>query len=242
MEERLGQFRRDLKCFDIVLSQSQENKFVQYYELLIRWNSFMNLTAITEWEAVLKKHFIDSLSVINVLPAVKTQTFSVVDIGTGAGFPGIPLKIAFPQIRLTLIDSLQKRVKFLQEVVYSLEMEDVQILHGRAEDFSKSGEKMREAYDLCVSRAVAKLSTLCEFCIPYIKKGGIFVSYKAEKSSEEEKDAAKAIKILGGRIKERKEFYLPNSEISRCLFLIQKEISTPEKYPRKAGLPIREPL
>lgn len=237
----LENFRDDLSKFGIVLSEAQEKQFIRYYELLVEWNEFMNLTAITEWNEVLKKHFVDSVSLVQLLPEVKDKELSVIDIGTGAGFPGIPLKIAFPQLKITLLDSLQKRVKFLNEVIDQLGLKDINAVHGRAEDFAKP-DSLREKYDLCVSRAVANLSTLTELCLPFVKVGGLFVSYKSEKIAEEEIEAKKAIFLLGGETGDQVSFMLPQSDMKRTLFAINKKSVTPKKYPRKSGLPAKEPI
>lgn len=234
-------FQKDLEEFEIYLNEEQARQFLNYYDLLKEWNSFMNLTAITEFHEVLKKHFVDSLSLIKAIPDLDEKSYSVIDVGTGAGFPGIPLKIAFPNLKITLLDSLNKRIKFLNETVSELKLEDVVLIHGRAEDFSKP-EKKRESFDLCVSRAVANLSTLSEYCIPFVKKGGYFISYKSEKLSEEFDSAKKAIQVLGGKYERQVEFNLPDSDIYRNLVVIKKEKSTPLKYPRKAGLPSKEPI
>lgn len=234
-------FKKDIFSFGIKLEDFQIDQFIRYYEVLIEWNSFMNLTAITDFESVLKKHFVDSLSLIRAVPDIDQISYSVIDVGTGAGFPGIPLKIAFPNLKITLLDSLNKRVQFLNEVISLLDLHDIDAIHGRAEDFAKSG-KMREAFDLCVSRAVATLSTLSEYCLPFVKKDGFFVSYKSEKITEEYENAKSAIKILGGKFENQVEFFLPESDIYRNLFLIRKEKLTPLKYPRKAGLPSKEPI
>lgn len=237
----LDKFYKDLEYLDISLSEKQIGQFLKYYELLVEWNSFMNLTAITDFDEVLKKHFIDSLSLVKAYEKIKTEKVKVIDIGTGAGFPGVPLKIAFPQIELTLLDSLNKRINFLKEVAGQLELENITYIHGRAEDFAKPSME-REKHDICVSRAVANLSTLSELCLPYVKVGGEFISYKSEKIVEEAAAAARAIDLLGGKIEKQVEFQLPDSDIYRNLFVIKKEKITPKKYPRKAGLPGKEPL
>lgn len=233
------QFEKDLKALQIDLSEKQINQFFTYYEMLIEWNQVMNLTAITDYAEVQKKHFIDSLSLVKAIDL--THDISVIDIGTGAGFPGIPLKIAFPNLKVTLLDSLNKRVQFLNAVIEKLELREIEAFHGRAEDFAKPG-LMREKYDLCVSRAVANLTTLSEYCLPFVKVGGLFISYKSEKIEQEKKEAGKAIKLLGGKTEKQVELYLPDSDIYRNLFIIKKETACPKKYPRKAGLPAKEPL
>lgn len=235
----LTNFKNGLTELGLELSDIQLKQFLQYYELLLEWNSFMNLTAITEFEEVCTKHFLDSLSLCNAIDC--TKEFSVIDVGTGAGFPGIPLKIAFPNLKLTLLDSLGKRVKFLNEVIDRLGLENIEAIHGRAEDFAKP-DMLREAFDICVSRAVANLSVLSEYCIPYVKVDGFFISYKSEKIVEEMSAAEHAVELLGGEIFAQKEFVLPNSDIYRNLFMIKKIKATPKKYPRKAGLPAKEPL
>ena len=185
------------------------------------------------------KHFVDSISLCKAYDV--TQNKTVIDVGTGAGFPGLALKIAFPNLQVTLLDSLNKRINFLNEVISVLGLTGVETIHGRAEDYAKPG-KCREKYDLCVSRAVANLSTLSEYCLPFVKVGGKFISYKSEKITEEMNAAQHAVKILGGKMDGQVEFTLPDSDIYRNLFIITKEKSTPAKYPRKAGLPSKEPL
>lgn len=236
---REDNFRIKLDQIGIVLEKRQMCQFMKYYDLLAEWNTFMNLTAIIEYEEVLTKHFVDSLSLVKAYDM--TNNISLIDIGTGAGFPGIPLKIAFPNIKVTLLDSLNKRVKFLNEVINVLELTNISAVHGRAEDFAKKS-MYRESYDICVSRAVANLSTLTELCLPFVKIGGKFISYKSEKVLEEIRTAQNAISILGGKISGQIEFILPESDMYRNLFVIDKIKKTPKQYPRKAGLPAKEPI
>lgn len=234
-------FEKDLEEFNINLNKHQLEQFIKYYDILIKWNSFMNLTTITKYEDVLKKHFLDSVSLIKAIPNLYNSSNSLIDIGTGAGFPGIPLKIIFPKLKITLLDSLNKRVQFLNEVINVLELENINTIHGRAEDYARL-EEFRESFDLCVSRAVANLNILCEYCLPFVKKEGYFVSYKSEKIEEELENANSSITLLGGNLERQVEFKLPNSNIYRNLIIIRKEKNTPIKYPRKAGLPVKKPL
>ena len=199
----------------------------------------MNLTAITKYEDVLKKHFVDSVSLIQAVDVRKE--FTLIDVGTGAGFPGLALKIAYPELKVTLLDSLQKRIQFLDAVIEKLGLEGIETIHGRAEDFAKP-QKLRENFDLCVSRAVANLSTLSEYCLPFVKVGGYFIPYKSEKIAQEKEEAEKALELLGGKFERQVEFMLPSSDIYRNLFVIKKVKETPKKFPRKAGLPAKEPI
>lgn len=233
------QFEKDLEKLGIILSERQIEQFLKYYEMLVEWNQMINLTAITEYEDVMKKHFVDSVSLIKAYDVSKEST--VIDVGTGAGFPGLALKIAFPEMKVTLLDSLNKRIHFLNVVIEELGLSKVEAVHGRAEDFAKQG-RLRESFDLCVSRAVANLSTLSEYCLPFVRVGGQFISYKSEKIVEEMKTAENAILLLGGNISRQIEFMLPDSDIYRNLFVIDKVKETPKKFPRKAGLPGKEPL
>ena len=233
------QFDEKLKELDITLSEKQQAQFYRYYELLVEWNKVMNLTGITEYEEVNEKHFIDSLSLVKVLDISKINT--VIDVGTGAGFPGIPLKIAFPHLKVTLLDSLNKRIKYLDTVIDELELNDIHTIHGRAEEYARK-EEYREKYDLAVSRAVANLSTLSEYCVPYVKVGGMFVPYKSGEIDEEVKAAQMAIKVLGGKQTEVVKFTLPGSDINRSFVKIEKVKSTGKKFPRRAGLPAKEPI
>lgn len=232
LEQKLGEL-------GIKQDQNQLERFHKFYQLLIEWNKVMNLTGITEYEDVVEKHFVDSLSIIKAIDLSRIHT--VIDVGTGAGFPGIPLKIAFPHLRVVLLDSLNKRIKFLDEVISQLGLTEIRTIHGRAEEYARK-EEYREQFDLCVSRAVANLSTLSEYCLPYIQVGGMFVPYKSDEIDDEVEQSKKAVRILGGNIKDVMKFELPGTDIHRSFVLIHKEQHTQKKYPRKAGIPAKEPL
>lgn len=223
----------------IELSEEQISQFILYYELLVEKNKVMNLTAITEYEEVVLKHFVDSLSIVQAVNLKGRKR--VIDVGTGAGFPGIPLKIAFPELEIVLLDSLNKRILFLNEVIEKLHLDRITAVHARAEDSARKTE-YREQFDFCVSRAVANLSSLSEYCLPFVKMNGFFVSYKSTNVDEELENARKAFYLLGGKLDKKEEFTLPGSDIGRSFIIIRKERKTPSKYPRKAGLPSKEPL
>jgi len=237
-EYNMDKFREDCLRLNINLSEEQTAKFQQYYEILIQWNAFMNLTAITEYGDVLKKHFLDSLSLVKAADLEKE--IRILDIGTGAGFPGIPLKIAFPHLKIVLLDSLGKRVKFLNHVIEELNLEQINAVHGRAEDFARDIQ-YRESFDYVVSRAVANLSSLSEYCIPYVKTGGYFVSYKSGNVDNELEKSLHAIRVLGGTVEDIVRFTLADTE-ERTFVCIKKISKTDKKYPRKAGTPSRDPL
>lgn len=239
LESQITYLKRACENIGVILTEDQLHQFYRYYEILTEWNQVMNLTAITEYEDVVQKHFADSLALIPVCGV--SASGALLDVGTGAGFPGIPLKIAFPELRVTLLDSLNKRVKFLNQVIETLGLSEIWAFHGRAEDFAKKKE-FREQFDLCVSRAVANLASLSEYCIPFVRMGGLFISYKSGNSEEEISQAGKAIQVLGGHLREVKEFFLPDSDISRSFVMIEKRRATDKKYPRKAGLPGKEPI
>ena len=228
-----------LEKIGIKISRKQEEQFDAYQRLLDEWNKVMNLTGITEYSEVVEKHYVDSLSIVKTLDM--NQVENVIDVGPGAGFPGLPLKIAFPHLKVTLLDSLNKRIKFLNEVIDELGLEDIHTIHGRAEDYAKD-PTYREQYDLCVSRAVANLATLSEYCLPYVRVNGMFVPYKSGEIDEEVQNSKKAVNILGGKIEDVVKFELPGTDIGRSFVKIHKEKNTPKKYPRKAGMPSKEPI
>lgn len=234
---KFDSFIKELEKISVQLTEEQLKQFRLYYELLVEKNKVMNLTGITEWDEVLEKHFLDSISLIRVCNL--RQPLSVMDMGTGAGFPGIPLKIAFPNLKITLADSLNKRVLFLQEVIDSLGLTEIEAVHGRAEDLAQD-KKYRESYDLAVSRAVANLSTLSEYCLPFVKIGGQFISYKSGEIEQEANDSKSAIFLMGGKLNDIVKFEL--GESGRSFIVIDKVNGTPKTYPRKAGTPAKKPL
>lgn len=233
----MEKIKEKFKKLKLELTDQQAVQFFQYYEFLLEKNKVMNLTAIVDFDEVILKHFIDSLMIHQiVIPKGR-----LIDVGTGAGFPGIPLKIIYPDLDVVLLDSLNKRVQFLNEVIQKLGLEKIIAIHGRAEDLAKK-DNYREQFDLCVSRAVANLSTLSEYCIPFVRKEGFFIAYKSGKIQEELESGRRAINILGGIIEEQREVLLPDTDVFRCIVKIRKTGYTPKKYPRKAGMPAKEPL
>lgn len=239
MQYNLEKFQNGLECLGINLSHQQLNQFLIFYEMLIEKNKVVNLTAITEFDEVVEKHFLDSLSLARSINLEKP--IKMLDLGTGAGFPGIPLKIAFPQLKIILMDSLNKRVLFLEDVILKLGLSDVVAVHGRAEEMARRPE-YREQFDICVSRAVSNLSSLSEYCIPFVRQGGMFVSYKSGEIEEELVQAKKAVHLLGGEINEVERFVLSGTDIWRSFIKIEKKKKTPKIYPRKAGTPTKCPL
>lgn len=233
-------FIDNLKELGVEIDSKQLEQFNQYYEILVEWNEFMNLTGITEYDEVLLKHFVDSL-VLDPNKLINSDKIKLIDVGTGAGFPGLPIKIAFPNVNVVLLDSLNKRIKFLDEVITKLGLKNIKTIHSRAEDGGRNKE-LREQFDIAISRAVANLSSLAEYNLPYVKVGGYFVAMKSGEIDEEAKKAEKAIKLLGGELEKISKFRLPNTDIDRSLVLIKKVKTTSKKYPRKAGLPTKEPL
>ena len=239
MERETAYIIDEMHKLGISLTEQQSEQLYEYYRLLVEWNSFMNLTGITEFSEVVQKHFVDSLSIVKVKNM--NDVDNLIDVGTGAGFPGLPLKIVFPHLKVTLLDSLNKRIDFLNAVIEKTGLTGIETIHGRAEDFAKPGLK-REIYDLCVSRAVANLATLSEYCLPYVKIGGEFIPYKSGAVADELQDAKSAVFLLGGKVESCENFDLPGSDIHRSLVRIKKVGGCPKKYPRKAGMPSKVPL
>lgn len=239
MEKKTEKFEKALSQLGIQLTDIQVNQFLIFYEMLVDTNKVMNLTAITEFDEVIDKHFIDSLELVKAVDL--DGPLRIIDVGTGAGFPGIPLKIAYPELEIVLLDSLNKRVNFLNQVIETLQLKRIQAVHGRAEDFGRN-PSFRENFDLCVSRAVANLSTLSEYCVPFVKTGGYFISYKSGKVENELEMAKKAVFLLGGEIDKCLNYHLEDTDIERSFVVIKKLEPTKKAYPRKAGKPSKEPL
>lgn len=223
--EKTDRFLKSLEKLNIHLNEKQVYQFMKYYEMLIETNKVMNLTAITDFDEVIDKHFVDSLALIQAIDLNKE--LKVIDVGTGAGFPGIPLKIAFPELDILLLDSLNKRIHFLDQVISELGLENIQTIHGRAEDFGKN-PLYREKFDLCVSRAVANLSTLSEYCVPFVKVDGYFISYKSGKVQEELDASRHAVDILGGKVEKCLNYALADTDMERSLVVIHKLKPTKE--------------
>lgn len=236
-EEFYKKMKESLKELNIELSEKQLKQFYDYMNILIEWNKIMNLTNITEPSEVVQKHFVDSLTALKTIK----EDDCIIDVGTGAGFPGIPIKIAFPETRVTLLDSLNKRIKFLEEVINKLELKNIETIHGRAEELAHNKEH-REKYDKAIARAVAPLNVLSEYLLPFVKKGGYAICMKGIKGKEEAENGENAIKILGGEIINIREFNLPNTDMERTIIEIKKIKNTEKKYPRKAGTPTKMPL
>ncbi|MEB6257398.1 16S rRNA (guanine(527)-N(7))-methyltransferase RsmG [Mammaliicoccus sciuri] len=228
-----------LKESGITLTDKQIKQFGTYFEMLVERNEKINLTAVTEKEEVYLKHFFDSVTPSFYIDFNEIET--ICDVGAGAGFPSIPLKIVYPHLQITIVDSLNKRIKFLNELAASLDLDKVNFVHDRAETFGKS-QQYRESFDLVTARAVARLSVLSELCLPLVKKGGQFVALKGSQGNEELEDAQFAISVLGGEVKTVNEFTLPLEESMRQIITIDKLRQTPKKYPRKPGTPNKEPL
>lgn len=236
-EEFKREFEKYLAKMNISLLKEQYGQFYAYMELLIEWNEKMNLTAITEPKEIILKHFVDSLTIAKYVKEDK----SIIDMGTGAGFPGIPIKIYRKDVKVVLADSLNKRIKFLDEVIDKLKLENVETIHCRAEELGKS-KQYREKFDYATSRAVANLSILSEYLMPFVKLNGKCIFMKTIEVEEELEKAKKAIKTLGGKIEKVDKFEIPESDLGRSIIIVKKEKITPSKFPRKPGTPAKEPL
>ena len=242
MEKQFAQWMEE-ECSQIgvTLSEKQMEQFFQYYEMLIQWNEVMNLTAITEMDQVVTKHFVDSMSLVKAVSELGSKEIRIMDLGTGAGFPGIPLKIVRPDLKITLVDSLNKRINFLNIVIDELELKNITAVHSRIEDFGKN-KQYREKFDYVTARAVANLAVLSEYLLPIIKVGGQAIGMKGSNVKEELVDGKNAIGVLGGKLSCVDEFVLPDSDIFRNVVVIDKIKNTPGKFPRKAGVPSKEPI
>lgn len=243
MTESIKQeFLKNAEELGISIDEKMLSFFDIYYKNLIEWNAVMNLTAITEEKDVYEKHFLDSLTITKIVSReTLVQGCTLLDMGTGAGFPGLPIAIVFPNVKVILMDSLNKRIRFLEDTVQKLGLTNVTCIHARAEELAKN-KNYREKQDLCCSRAVANLATLSEYCLPFVKKGGYFISYKTEQVQNEIEQSRKAVKVLGGDHVETVFFTLPGTNYQRSLVKIEKVSATPSKYPRKAGTPGKEPI
>ena len=239
MEDRDIFLKEFLNKYDIAITDDQAHLLNRYYDMVVEKNKVMNLTGITEYNEFITKHFLDSLSICKT--GLNLAGKKIIDVGTGAGFPGIPLKIVYPDTNIVLMDSLNKRLLFLDEVIKELNLKNIVTLHGRAEELGIK-DLYREKFDVCVSRAVARLATLAEYCVPFVKKGGYFVSYKSGNIEEELLEANKAIDILGGKAEKPVLFNLAEEEMGRSFVIISKIGSTPKKYPRQVGKPSKEPI
>lgn len=237
MKEEISNIIEEIGRVGVDISEIQAEQFYDYYELLVERNKVMNLTAITDFKEVVKKHFADSLTLLRIHNMDEVR--NMIDVGTGAGFPGIPLKIVCPDVKLTLLDSLGKRVKFLEDVAGKLDLRGVECVHSRTEDLA-GNSYYREQYDLVTARAVAAMNVLSEYCLPYVKIGGVFAAYKSGTIEEELAAAERAISVLGGKVRATEKFQL--DDMGRSIVLIEKNRKTPKSYPRKAGTPSRSPI
>lgn len=234
LQEYLKKLANDI---NIEINDEEIRKFISYMDLLLEWNEKINLTAITEKKEIILKHFIDSLTIYKYIKGKD----KIVDVGTGAGFPGIPLAIMKKQNEVVLVDSLNKRINFLNEVIKKLKLENVIAIHSRAEDFGKEKE-YREKFDIVTSRAVANLTVLVEYLLPLVDVGGYCICMKGPNIEEELNQSKFAIKTLGGKIEKVEKIVLPDSDFERNIVIIKKEINTDKRYPRKAGMPLKNPL
>lgn len=236
------QFQQALADHGITLTAGQLEQFATYYRMLVESNKHVNLTRITDEDEVYLKHFYDSITGALAEPRLQAGALTLCDIGAGAGFPSLPLKIVFPQLKVTIVDSLNKRIAFLEELVTKLGLTDVTLIHDRAETFSAKKSAHREQFDIVTARAVARLTVLSELCLPAVKVGGEFIAYKALAAPEELQDAGKAIVKLGGQVRQTVQLPLPETDDERNIILIDKTAPTPQKYPRRPGLPNKKPI
>ena len=236
------QFQQALADHGITLSAEQMQQFADYYRLLVETNEHVNLTRITEKDEVYLKHFYDSITGAFAEPRLESEELTLCDIGAGAGFPSLPLKIAFPQLKVTIVDSLNKRIAFLEDLVANLGITDVTLIHDRAETFSSKNSPYREKFDIVTARAVARLSVLSELCLPAAKVSGEFIAYKASAAPEELQQGGTAIKQLGGKVQKTVTLTLPGTDEERNIIVIDKIKATPKKYPRRPGLPSKKPI
>ncbi|MUG47882.1 16S rRNA (guanine(527)-N(7))-methyltransferase RsmG [Paenibacillus woosongensis] len=239
MDQVQSEFQSMLRDHGIEVNAEQLTQFETYFKELVSWNEKMNLTGITEREQVYVKHFYDSISLAFHMNMRDIQ--SLADIGSGAGFPGIPLKICFPQLKLTIVDSLNKRIHFLQNIVDQLSLDGVELIHGRAEDIARKPQ-YRDQFDLVTARAVARMAVLNEFCLPFVKVGGVFAAMKGSDPREEVEEAARSMKVLNGKLIGSHHFTLPMEDSDRHIILVKKTAATPKAYPRKAGTPLKSPI
>lgn len=235
----MNNFREIFRKLDIAFSPDKEDKLTGYMDEILELNQHINLTAITDRDEFIRKHYIDSLLCVSYDEFKNAK--NIIDVGTGGGFPGVPLAIAFPEKNFVLIDSLNKRIKIINELCEKLGITNVRAVHGRAEELARKKE-MRDSFDLCVSRAVANMSTLTEYCLPFVKKGGSFIAYKGPECGSEIAAASRAIKVLGGRLTHEESPVFEGSDFEHKLIFIKKEKNTESKYPRKAGTPSKEPI
>lgn len=236
------EFKQALQARGLTVTEQQMAQFAQYYRVLVAVNQTMNLTALTQEKDVYLKHFFDSLTLALVYPDLQQRALTVCDVGSGAGFPAIPLKIMFPQLQVTIIDALQKRIRFLEDLVQQLGLTGVTCRHARAEEFAGRRQPTREAFDVVTARAVAKLPVLAEWCLPLTRMGGYFIALKGAQGAAEVTTATKAFSLLGGHFERQIEFELPSTAGQRDIIIVKKTALTPKRYPRKPGMALKQPL